>query len=190
MKLSRRLVFSALLIPSLLMPGLLMAGGGDDHQHGPESTAPAAPTAQVLRTEATSELFELVAVLEGDKLVIHLDRFASNEPVTGAKVSVEGGPLKAVAATERDGTYTVPAAVLAAPGTHALLFTIQAGQDNDLLNGDLVVTSPAAAAAHADGFEWRGVAAPALGGVLVVLALGAGAFAWRRRRRVSQAGAL
>ena len=181
-------LFRVWICAALLSPGLAMAGGGDDHEHGPATTAPAAPTAQALRTEAASELFELVAVLDGGKLVIHLDRFASNEPVTGAKITVEGGPLKATTAVERDGVYTAPAAGLAAPGTHPLVFTVQAGEASDLLTGDLVVASPAAAAAHTDGIDWRRVAGPALVTSTAVLILGAGVFAWRRRR-ATQAGA-
>ncbi|MDP1534142.1 MAG: hypothetical protein Q8L92_11255, partial [Rubrivivax sp.] len=122
------------------------------------------------------------------KLVIHLDRFTSNEPVTGAKITVEGGPLKATAAVERDGVYTVPAAGLAAPGTHPLVFTVQAGEASDLLTGDLVVASPAAAAAHTDGIDWRSFTKPALATLALVLILGAGLIAWRRRR-ATQAGA-
>ena len=181
-------LFRLCICAALLSPAFAMAGGGDDHSHGPATAAPLAPTAQALRTEAASELFELVAVLDGDKLVIHLDRFASNEPVTGAKISVEGGPLKATTAVEHDGIYTAPAAGLAAPGTHPLVFTVQAGEASDLLTGDLVVPSPAAAAAHTDGFDWRASAGPALGTLVVVLILGAGAVAWRRRR-ATQAGA-
>lgn len=183
MKLSRLWLGGA-----LLLPGLLMAGGGDDHEHGPVTAAPVSPVTQLLRVEAASELFELVAVLEGDKLVIHLDRFASNEPVTGAKLTVEGGPLKATAAVERDGIYTAPAAGLAAPGTHPLLFTVQAAEVGDLLTGELVVPGPAAAEAHTHGFDWRAIAGPALVTLVVVFSLGAGAFAWRRRR-AAQAGA-
>ena len=175
-------LFRFCICAALLLPGLAMAGGGDDHSHGPATTAPVAAAAQALRTEAASELFELVAVLDGDKLVIHLDRFASNEPVLGAKISVEGGPLKATAAVEREGIYTAPAAALAAAGTHALLFTIQAGEASDLLTGDLVVASPAAAAVHTDSVDWRAAAGPALGTLVAVLILGAGAVAWRRRR--------
>lgn len=182
-------VFRFLICSALLLPGLLLAGGGDDHEHGPATAAPVAPTAQTLRVEAASELFELVAVLEGGTLVIHLDRFASNEPVTGAKITVEGGPLKATAAVERDGIYTVPAAGLAAPGTHPLVFTVQAGEAGDLLTGDLVVASKVAAAAPADGTGWRSIATPALVALLIVLFLGASLVVWRRRR-ATQAGAL
>lgn len=177
MKLSRRLMCAA-----LLMPGFSMAGGGDDHEHGPATAAPAAPIAQALRTEAASELFELVAVLEGDKLVIHLDRFASNEPVTGAKIDVEGGPLKTTAAVEHDGVYMLPAPGLAAPGTHPLVFTVRSGAVSDLLTGDLVVgaAAPTAPSAEVPITRWAAAAA-----ALLLLATG---FGWRRRR-AARAGA-
>ena len=175
-------LFRLLTCAALLLPGLPMAGGGDDHSHGPATPAPVASNASTLRVEAASELFELVGVLDGDKLVIHLDRFASNEPVTGAKITVEGGPLRATAAAERDGIYSAPAAALAAPGTHPLVFTVQAGEASDLLTGDLVVVSPAAAPAHADGIDWRSLAQPAVAGLVLFLLLGAGLVAWRRRR--------
>lgn len=170
---------------ALLLPGLLFAHGDEDH--GDAAKAPVAPTVRALRVEAASESFELVGQLQGDKLVIHLDRFATNAPVTGAKVDVEGGPLKLVKAIERDGVYTVPAAGLNAPGTHALVFTIQAGDATDLLTGDLVVASPEqAAVAGATGVpptRWIAVAAAA------AFVAGAALFA-RRRRRASSTGAL
>ena len=166
---------------ALLLPGLLFAGGGDDHSHGDTKASPVAGTAQPLRVEAVSELFELVGELAGGKLVIHLDRFATNEPVTGATIWVEGGPLKATAAVEREGVYTVPAAGLAAPGTHPLVFTVQAGQTSDLLTGNLVVAgAPATAESSSDhGSRWTAALAVALAAALL---LAVGAFAWRRRR--------
>lgn len=166
---------------ALLLPSLLSAGGGDDHSHGDTKATLVAATAQPLRVEAVSELFELVGLLEGDKLLIHLDRFASNEPVTGATISVEGGPLKATAAVERDGVYTVAAAGLAAPGAHPLVFTVQAGQASDLLTGDLVVAGALATAltSSEDGAPWTAPVAVALTAALL---LAASAFAWRRRR--------
>lgn len=174
---------------ALLLPGWLLAGGGDDHEHGPAPAAAPGPVAQALRVEAASELFELVGVLKGDKLVIHLDHFASNEPVAGARLSVEGGPLKAAAAVEGDGVYSVPAVGLAAPGTHALVFTVQAGEASDLLAGDLIVATPAADAAHADGFDWRSIEGPVLATLVAGLVLAAVWLAWRRRRRSARAGA-
>lgn len=170
---------------ALLMPGLPFAHGDEDH--GDAAKAPAAPTVQALRVEAASDLFELVGQLQGDKLVIHLDRFATNAPVTGAKVDVEGGPLKAVKATELDGVYAVPAAGLKAPGTHALVFTIQAGDVTDLLTGELVVAS----AENAAGVAAAGLPITRWLAAVVAAAsvAAAGLFAWRRRR-ITSAGAL
>lgn len=170
---------------ALLLPGSLFAGGGDDHAHGDTPAAPVAATAQPLRVEAVSELFELVGTLEGDKLVIHLDRFTTNEPVTGATVTVEGGPLKATAAVEREGVYTVAATGLAAPGSHPLVFTVQAGQTSDLLTGDLVVAGASATAESSSDHRpgWTAALAVALVVALAAaLLLAAGAVAWRRRR--------
>ena len=181
-------LFRLFICATLLLPGLLMAGGGDDHSHGPATPAPVASAAQAPRVEAASELFELVGVLDGDKLVIHLDRFATNEPVTGASITVEGGPLKASAAAEKGGIYTVAAAGLAAPGTHPLVFTVQAGEASDLLTADLVVASAVAAAAHTDGIDWRSLVQPAVAALVLFFILGAGLIAWRRRRS-KQAGA-
>lgn len=160
----------------LLLPGLLWAHGDEDH--GAAASAPAATATQALRVEAASELFELVGTVQGEQLVIHLDRFATNAPVTGARITVEGGPLKATSAVERDGIYAVPTPGLAAPGTHALVFTVQAGAENDLLNADLVVAAPAAAVVAVSAFSWRWVAAT----VAAVTVLGIGGLAWRRRR--------
>jgi cobalt-zinc-cadmium efflux system membrane fusion protein len=175
-------MFRLLICGVMLLPSLVKAGGGDDHSHGPATGAPVAPTAQVLRVEAISELFELVGVLEGDKLVVHLDRFASNEPVTSARITVEGGPLKATPAVESDGIYTVAAAGLAAPGTHPLVFTVQAGDASDLLTGDLVVAAPSAQAAQGGGFGPSWLSLPVIASVAAALVLIAVVFAWHRRR--------
>ena len=53
-----------------------------------------------------------MAVARGESLEIYLDRFATNEPVTGATIEVEspGGPVKA--AEGPDGPYGPRAQVL------------------------------------------------------------------------------
>ena len=61
-----------------------------------------------------------------------------------AKLEVESGSLKAAAAFRAEaGDYVVTDAALlkalAAPGEHALVFTLVAGKDSDLLDGTLVV---------------------------------------------------
>jgi len=72
----RRLVLATLTLVLLSLPTIAHEGHGDE----------AAPVAAALpRTEAHSELFEIVAVLQpGGAMAIYLDRFADNAPVEGA----------------------------------------------------------------------------------------------------------
>lgn len=183
MNLYRPCVLAALWLAALL-PGRPWAHGDEDHSHA--EAKPAAPVAGALslRVEAASELFELVGELRGDQLVIYLDHFASNEPVLGARIAVEGGPLKATGTVERDGRYSLAAASLATPGRHALVFTVQAGELSDLLTGDLIVPAPPAAASASEA-GWAVWAGDRAGQAVLVLAavvlLGAGLRAWRRR---------
>lgn len=165
------------LVAALWLPGTLLAHGGEDHGDAPHPVAPAAP--QAARVEAASDLFELVGTLKGDQLTLYLDRYASNEPVSGAQIELEAGPLKATATAGAAGVYSVQAPGLAEPGSHALVFTVQAGDSTDLLNGDLLVAAaapPSAPAAAALAPPWLAAA----GGAAVLL--GVSLFAWRRRR--------
>ena len=115
-------------------PGAMISGGG-------------AP-----RLEAKSETFELVAVLREDELSMLINRFETNEPVLNAQVEVESGNLKAIAKFHSDlGDYAVddPAFLkaLKVPGDHALVLTILAGTDSDLLDGSLRTTGDTTAKA-------------------------------------------
>ncbi len=115
--------------------------------HGPDGEHLDAPTIassgpMLPRLEAHSDLFELVAELQGGQLRIYVDRYASNEPVANASVEVEAGSLRALAAYQAtEGYYLLadPALMerLAVPGEHALVFTVLAAADADLLNGIL-----------------------------------------------------
>lgn len=198
-------------IALLLASGAAVAGPG---AHGPngehlDAPAPVRQASALPRVEAQTEAFELVAELRASELSILVDRYESNEPVLGAKLEVESGSLKAVAAFRAEqGDYVVTDAAmlkaLAAPGEHGLVFTLVAGKESDLLDGTLASTAgPAAAAApggpghaqgHAHGDDhghdhdhdlqravWTGAGVGALG-LLLGLAW------WRQRRRA--AGAL
>src|SRR4029079_17085425 len=95
---------------------------GHDHEEQQPVSAGALP-----RGEAASDAFEIVAIVRGENLEIYLDRFATNEPVTGATLEVESpdGPVKAAAGA--DGTYRVAAPWLAKSGRRDLIFTVTAG---------------------------------------------------------------
>src|SRR5690349_17840062 len=92
---------------------------GQDHEE-----APAVAAGALSRGEAVSSAFELVAVANSENLEIFLDRFATNEPVKGAKIEVESphGPAKATEGA--DGTYRLTAPWLAKGGPADLIFTV------------------------------------------------------------------
>lgn len=132
--------FRAGALAALLSFFPLAALSHEGHSHGDE--APPTTIVTAPRATAASPLFELVAVANGPSLTVFIDRFDSNEPVTGANVSVEtpAGPVTAKA----DGDlYLVEAPWVAEAGTHELLFTVEAGADIDFLTASLVI--PAAA---------------------------------------------
>ena len=162
----------------LILPSTGIADEGHDHA-GP---APAVSPTVAPRMETRSEAFELVAILDGGKLTLYLDRFATNEPVPNAKIEIEGGAFKAVAQAIGDGAYTAPADALARPGQYPLVFTVQAEDASDLLNGTLTVPQPAGQSAH--GHDWTEWLVWIASGVIVMFGI---FWLLLRRIRVSRA---
>jgi membrane fusion protein, heavy metal efflux system len=151
----------------------------EGHDHG-DAAKPALAAVAKPRVEAISGPFELVGLLQGGELVIYLDRFETNEPITGAALTVET-PTGPVSATARDALYRLPAA-WAKPGSHDLIFAVSLGGSVEVLTGTLLVPaiadtqSPAQVAA---GWGSIGVTGLAL---TVGAAFAAGfALAWIRR---------
>ena len=136
--------------------GTTMAGPG--HDHGEE--APAASGTALPRVTSHSDLFELVGIVDAGAMTIYLDRYASNEPVSGAKVEVEAGAAKGVATAQPDGTYRFEHAVFKTPGTVPVSFTVNDGKDTDLLAGDLKLQDAHADHAHDEAarpwLRWAG----------------------------------
>lgn len=188
--------------PAFAAPGA--HGPNGEHLDGPTTMR---ATSALPRVEAKSEAFELVAELRAAELVVMIDRYASNEPVLGAKLEVESGSLKAVAAFRAEqGDYVVTDAAmlktLAATGEHPLVFTLLAGQDSDLLDGTLVNAAggrPASTTAaakgdhgharggddHGDDHHHKMERAAWIGGGVAALGLVGGIAWWRQRRRVA-----
>ena len=178
-------------MPVIAGPGA--HGPNGEHLDGP-ATARAASA--LTRVEAKSEAFELVAELRASELAIVVDRYESNEPVLGAKLEVESGSLKAVAAFRAEqGDYAVTDAALlkalAAPGEHGLVFTLVAGQDSDLLDATLLNATGRVATtaanedhghAHGHGHDHELERAAWIGAGVAALGL-VGGIAWLRLRR-------
>lgn len=173
-------------LPLLLAAGAVASPGAHgpngEHLDGPAGTAPAGA---VPRVETFSEGFELVGQLSGGELSIMVDRYETNEPVLNGTVEVEYKGMKAPARFHADmGDYAVDDAkfikAISAPGKHALLFTLSAGEDSDLLEGTLDVAAPAHDE-HGHASPWRWVALCAGAVLLAVVAV--------RLRRSRQKGA-
>jgi hypothetical protein len=169
-------------ILSLLASGLLgsaaaSAHGGEDHgDEGKPRPAPAFTAAP--RATAQSEEFELVAVLEEGpsgvrQLTVTLDRFATNEPVAGAKLEIDAEGQSTIAPETAPGVYVAKLAALAkaGPGTKLpLTISVEAGDDADLLTTTLDIPAPATAAeAHSHG--WEEYASWTAGAVIALMAL-------------------
>jgi hypothetical protein len=186
-----------LALPAQAGPGAHGPNGehldGETHSHAVPSSAP--------RLETHSEDFELVGTLAGGELSLLIDRYETNEPVLGATVEVEFEGHKAQARFHGDhGDYAVAdeafLKALSAPGEHALVFTITAGAQADLLDGVLAVSAQAVADGHehehaAGAADDHGPASTArlpwlAGGLAVLSALAGGS--WLLRRRAQRNG--
>jgi hypothetical protein len=124
---------------------LLLMGGGsfahEGHDHG-EEKKPAGRVALSPRLEARSGPFELVALRQSGELLIYLDRFATNEPVTRAEITVEtpDGPKETAL---KDGVYRLPAPW--GTGSLDLIFTVVDGTAVEVLSGTLKLDAAASA---------------------------------------------
>lgn len=188
---------------SLLMLAAATVAPAAPGAHGPNgehldapAAAGAAGSSALPRVEAHSDDFELVATLHAAALSVLVDRYASNEPVLNAVLEVESGGIKSRATFDADqGDYAFDDAKLLAllrtPGEHALVFTLVAGQDNDLLDATLVTPATGARSvqgdhAHADdehGHDHGLERAAWAGAGIVALGLAGGTAWWRQRRR-------
>ena len=113
------------------------AGAHEGHDHGPESSSSAATASP--RVTAVSEHYQFVGIVEREVLVIYLDRFADNAPVTTAKLEVTIGDVSAPAELQKNGTYEVASHRLRSAGSHEVLVTITDDVTTDLLVGSLQI---------------------------------------------------
>ena len=178
------------LLLTILAP-IAWAGPGHDHgagghDHGEEAPAPGG-TANP-RFAVQSELFEAVGVLQGGELAVYVDRYADNAPVLGATVEIESGEFKATGTPrETDGSYVFAGASFATPGRYPIVLTVTAGDDLDLLAGNLDV--PDTAAAHHGWFEeLAGTAKYVLAAIALAVIVFVAMRVIRRRRHASVAG--
>ena len=140
-----RAVLCAAALASFSGSGSLLAHDGHDHGEPP----PAVVSNTAPRTEAVSEHYELVAIARGGDLVIYLDRFATNEAVDGASITVDTPagpePVRAMA----NEPYRLTAPWSAKPGSYDLIFTVAKDGVDDVLAATLIVPPEEAGAKSA-----------------------------------------
>lgn len=140
----RALLVALALVASLCLGPALPAFGHGGHDDDNAPVAPGVPVSP--RLVAHSKDFELVGVAQRRTLSLYLDRFASDQPVVGAKIDVEVDGQAASASASPSGAYTLTADWVAQPGRHEAIFTIVTDQGSDLLAGTLDIPAAATAA--------------------------------------------
>src|SRR5215467_11044176 len=109
-----------------------IAHEGHDHEQlaAAASTTPSRP-----RLTVSSETYELVGILEGERLTIYLDRFEDDSPVTNADITVMVNEEPVVAAPSGSGTYAVSSNRFSNQELVELVFDVRAPGGDDLLIG-------------------------------------------------------
>lgn len=164
-----------------LAPSWALAGEGHDHGEAPAAASgPALP-----RFAATSDLFELVGVLDGQKLALYLDHAGDNSPVKEAQLELDIAGTRVPVTRVADGEFQAALAAPLAEGVSPVTATVAAGNETDLLAGEIDVH--AAAHAHAEPAGQR--KAWVAGAVAAVLAALAAVWGLRRGRAARVGGA-
>lgn len=166
--------FAAGLVAALLLffAGAVSAAGGHDHDAPAASTGPALP-----RFSAVSDAFELVGVLNGKELTLYLDRFADNAPVNGAQLELEVDGVKLKAEPHGEGEFEAVLAEAPKAGVLSVSATVMAGNESDLLAGELDIHDESQAADAVARPGWQRVATWGLGALLAL-----GLVTWIARR--------
>ena len=177
-------LYSALLLTS--------ASAHDGHDHG--APTPGLPLTLEPRATAVTDSYEVVGVLKGTELLIYVDHFADNTPVTKAAVTATIGAEQRRAVASADGTYRLAAPEFAKPGKHELILAIAEGTLSDLVIATLdnggglpAVGAPPSGAVGSPLANWlkalpAGIQAGA--GALAILLITAAMFIRRGPRRV------
>lgn len=164
-------------------PFTAWADAGHDHGAAPAAEAGSGEP----RFNAVSETFELVGVLSGKRLTLYLDRFNDNSPVKDAKLELELAGVKLDVKARGEGEFEATLAQELKPGASAVAATVVAGQETDLLAGELVIREGAHANTASPTLPWKRYGAWLVAGLLA-LALLAGGLRRLRANRINGVG--
>lgn len=130
---SKKMLLVWLSLAALFCPP---ARADDGHNHGSapvDTSAPALP-----RFTASSDLFEMVGIIDGSSLTLYLDHFADNAPAAGAKVALEIAGAEVPLQESQPGEFHGTLAAALPVGTSAVTATVVDSTDTDILAADLV----------------------------------------------------
>ena len=156
-----------------------LASAADDHGHD-HGDAASATGAALPRFAAVSEAFELVGVLDGKRLTLYLDRFGDNSPVKDAQLDLQVDGAHVDVKPFGEGKFEAMLAEAPNAGVLSVAATVVAGNESDLLAGELDIHETAHAEA-ASGPRWQRWAGWGLAAAVVL-----GLAAWAGRRAVSR----
>jgi hypothetical protein len=129
-----RAALSGLVLWSVVITFAVAHEGHDDAQPPVTATASRLP-----RLVISSETYELVALLEGERLTIYLDRFEDDSPVTDASITVTINDESVATAATGNGTYLLSSKKFNDRGLVELVFDIKAKEADDLLIGKMTL---------------------------------------------------
>jgi hypothetical protein len=161
--------WAAVITLAALVTPTVLAGDGHDHGEAPAATGgTAAP-----RFSAVSETFELVGILNGKQLTLYLDRFADGSPVKDAKLELDLGGTPIAVELHEEGEFEATLAQELKPGVIPVTATVVAGEETDLLAGELDLHDETASIAASQDHGWQTyglwVIVAVAGGFLVIV---------------------
>ena len=159
----------------------LSALADDGHNHGEAPAAAAGPASP--RFAATSDLFELVGVLDGQKLALYLDHAGDNSPVKEAQLELDIAGTRVPVTRVAEGEFQAALAAPLAEGVSPVTATVVAGNGSDLLAGEIDVHE----AGHAHTETVSGSRAQWIGGAVAAVLLALAAAWGLRRARMARA---
>jgi multidrug efflux pump subunit AcrA (membrane-fusion protein) len=112
----------------------LAALSGTARAQGNQALAP--------RIDAKGSFFELLGTVTGNALTIYLDDLNTNEPIAGAEFDIEAGDDTIDLKETSPGLYWGQANWLTKPGSIDMVFTVKAGDREDLLGGTVKIPAP------------------------------------------------
>lgn len=91
------------------------------------------------RVEARSASLLAVALVQGDRMSIHLSRLLDNAPIRDAAVDVRLRGMLLPAVAQADGSYSLQSRELTLPGAAAVEFLVAREGSRDVIGGTLPI---------------------------------------------------